>query len=173
MAYWQLFYHIVWATKYREPTITPKREEALFNFIRSKAYALGGTVHALNGTVDHVHLVASIPPKIAIARFVGQVKGVSSARYNEEVRQDLETRFYWQESYGIFSFDKKRLPYIVEYVCRQKEHHQDKQIIPILEKDVEDDDSQTIIAEGKLEYLTDYERWFSSMMGYIKARGRS
>ena len=165
MAYWQLYYHIVWATKYREPTITPKREKALFNFMRSKAFGLGGYVHALNGTVDHVHLVASIPPKIAIARFVGQVKGVSSARYNEEVREDFETRFYWQESYGIFSFDKKRLPYIVEYVRRQKEHHAAEQIIPILEKDAENDHPQSQISEAELAYVTNYDQWFAAMMG--------
>ena len=164
MAYWQLYYHIVWTTKYREPTITPKHEEALFNFIRSKAYGLGGTVHALNGTEDHVHLVASIPPKIAIARFVGQVKGVSSARYNEEVREDFEPRFYWQESYGIFSFDKKRLPYIVEYVRRQKKHHRENRTIPILERDMEDDKTESKISEGSVAYLTNYIEWFSSMI---------
>lgn len=163
MAYWQLHYHVVWTTKYREPTITPKHEEALFNFIRSKAYGLGSAVHALNGTGDHVHLVVSIPPKIAIARFVGQIKGVSSARYNEEVRENFEPRFYWQESYGIFSFDKKRLPYLVEYVRRQKEHHQENRIIPILEKDVENDDQQMAIAEDQIRYLTDYDQWFLSM----------
>lgn len=165
MAYWQLYYHIVWATKYREPTITPKREEALFNFIRSKAYGLGGTVHALNGSVDHVHLVASIPPKIAIARFTGQLKGFSSARFNEELREGIEPRFYWQESYGVFSFDKKRLPYLIEYVRRQKEHHKDNHVIPILEKDVEDEDQEPKISEEEPAYIINYDQWFSSMIG--------
>lgn len=165
MSYWQLYYHIVWSTKYREPTITPKREKVLFDLIRSKAYGLDGTVHALNGDVNHVHLVASIPPKISVAHFVGQVKGVSSARYNAEVRANLESRFYWQDGYGIFSFDQKRLPYVVEYVRRQKEHHRNNQIIPILEIDSDDPDPSIRVAEVRFPYLTDYDQWFQSMLG--------
>ena len=165
MSYWQLYYHIIWSTKHREPTITPEREDALFNLIRSKAFGLDGTVYALNGDVDHVHLVASIPPKIAIARFVGQVKGVSSARYNAEMRSVHEPRFYWQDGYGIFSFDKKRLSYLVEYVRRQKEHHRDNQIIPVLEKDGDDSDQNMQVAEAPSSYLIDYDQWFQSMLG--------
>ena len=74
MAYWQLFYHIIWSTKYREPLLTPKVESVIHDFLRSKAIGLGATVFALDGMVDHVHMVASIPPKIAVAKFVGQVK---------------------------------------------------------------------------------------------------
>ena len=67
MPYWQTFYHIVWATKNREPLITPDVEAMIYGLIRSKAIGLGGTVFALNGMSEHVHLVASIPPAIAVS----------------------------------------------------------------------------------------------------------
>ena len=55
MPYWQLFYHIVWTTKNREPLLAPTIESIVHEFLRSKATELGATVFALNGTADHVH----------------------------------------------------------------------------------------------------------------------
>ena len=75
MPYWQLFYHLVWSTKNRQPFLTPSVEPIIFGFLRSKAIALGGVVFAINGMFDHVHMLVSIPPRIAVADFVGQVKG--------------------------------------------------------------------------------------------------
>jgi len=46
--------------------------------MRSKAIGLGGTVYVIGGVEDHVHVVASVPPTVALSTFVGQVKGVSS-----------------------------------------------------------------------------------------------
>lgn len=72
MPHYQLFYHIVRATKHREPLITTDIEAFIYGQIRSKASDLGGIVYAINGVADHVHFVATIPPKIAVAKFVGQ-----------------------------------------------------------------------------------------------------
>ena len=83
MPFWQLFYHIIWATKYRAPILTPDIELLIFGFLRSKAISLGGYVYALDGTEDHVHLIAAVPPKIALAKFVGQIKAVTSTKYNQ------------------------------------------------------------------------------------------
>ena len=132
MPYWQLYYHIVWATKNREPLLTPEIEPVVFGIIRNKALDFDATVYALNGYYDHVHLVAAVPPKVALAKFVGQVKAVASVRVNQS--RLTPTPFYWQEEYGIFSFDRKRLSNIVTYVELQKEHHSDATIIPVLEQ---------------------------------------
>ncbi len=73
MPYWQLFYHIVWATKNREPLLTPDVESIIHGYLRAKAIGLGAVVFALNGVLDHVHLAAAIPPAVAVARFIGQI----------------------------------------------------------------------------------------------------
>ena len=132
MSYHQLFYHIVWATYNREPMITPEIERVVQNYIRAKAVGLGAMVFAVNGMPDHVHVVASIPPTIAVSKFIGQIKGASSVKINQS--GDLTNCFGWQDKYGAFTFGKKRLPNIVEYVERQKEHHADNTVIPILER---------------------------------------
>ncbi len=132
MPYWQLFYHIVWATKNREPFLSSELEPIVHSFIRSKALKLSATVFALNGMADHIHLIVAIPPQFAVARFIGQVKGATSARINKNML--LSQPFAWQEEYSIFSFDKKRLPNHVAYVERQKEHHTQSTTIPALER---------------------------------------
>jgi len=133
MSYWQLFYHLVWSTKNHEPLITSSAEPIIYAFLRAKAVALGGSVFAVNGTADHVHMIVSIPPTIAISTFIGQVKGVSSSRYNKG-RTDAENRFAWQAQYGVFSFDGRRLPDIIAYVANQKKHHANGTTIPLLER---------------------------------------
>ena len=132
MPYWQLFYHIVTATKERSPFLGPEVEQEIFGYIKSKVYQLEGSVYALNGTADHVHLVVSIPPKIAVAAFVAQVKGFSAAQFNKS-HPDRD-HFAWQNEYGAFSIDKKRLSGYVRYVEQQKDHHRQKTAVPVLER---------------------------------------
>ena len=123
MAYSQLYYHIIWGTKYGEPLITAQIEPILFNFIRSKAIGLGGFVYALNGVENHVHMVAHIPVTIPIANFVGQIKGTSSTRINKSTSG--EGHFFWQTSYSIFTISKNLVPVVISYVINQKIHHQE------------------------------------------------
>ncbi len=155
MPYWQLFYHIVWTTKKREPLLTPDVEPIIYGFLRSKAIGLGATVFALNGVADHVHLVAAIPPKIAVAKFIGQVKAVASTKFN---KSGLDTTpFFWQEEYGAFSFDGKRLPNYISYVERQKEHHAQGTTIPILERT--EGGPVKLVREPTTIYTLDEDSW--------------
>jgi putative transposase len=132
MPFWQLFYHIVWSTKGREPLLTPEIEPFVHEALHIKAVGLGGVVFAVNGMPDHVHMVVAVPPSIALSTFIGRVKAVASVHTN---RSGLsEARFSWQAEYGIFSFDRKRLHSYVDYVERQKEHHAAGTIWPVLER---------------------------------------
>ncbi len=155
MSYWKLFYHLVWTTKNRQPLLTPEIEPMIYEFLRSKAVRLEAKVFALNGVEDHVHMVVSIPPKLAVATFIGQVKGAASARFNQ-TGLGAEP-FYWQREYGAFSFDAKRLPNYVAYVKRQKQHHQSGFTLPILER-VEETRSPGI-CETEVAYELEEPAW--------------
>jgi len=159
MPYWQLFYHIVWSTKNREPLLTPEVEPIIYGFLRSKAIGLGATVFALNGIEDHVHMVASIPPKIAVSKFIGQVKAVASTKFNKSGFSDQP--FFWQDEYGAFSFDGKRLPNYIAYVERQKEHHAQGTTIPILER--ARGRGPQIIREPAIAYAVEDVAWRSEL----------
>lgn len=138
MALWRLYYHLIWATKERQPLILPKRESQLYNYIIGKADALGCIIHAIGGTDNHIHLVASIPPKLSISDFVQNIKGSSTHYLNHlSPSQDL---FGWQRGYGVFSLGSKQLEKAVMYVKNQKVHHLNGTTIASLERhDYEDD----------------------------------
>ncbi len=155
MPYWQLFYHIVWSTKERLPLLTPDVERIIHGSLRAKAIGLGATVFALNGVLDHVHIVVAIPPKIAVAKFIGQIKAVASTKFNKlGIR---EVSFFWQEEYGVFSSDGKRLPNYIAYVERQKEHHAQGTVIPILERT--DEMAVRFAHEAGVPYAVEEETW--------------
>jgi len=154
-----LHYHFVWATRERVPIIVPEAEAKIYELIRGKAAGLGASVFALNGMSDHIHLVAAVPPKLAVADFIGQVKGATSARYNQTGR--LETPLYWQDEYGVFSFDGKRLPNYVAYVENQKRHHAEGEILRILERTK--DLAVPFLQESQAPYIQDSDNWWSEM----------
>lgn len=131
MAYWKLFYHVVWSTKYRLPLIEPAWEEELYGYMWGKAAALECIPRAINGTMDHTHLVISIPPKLSVATVIGQLKGASSHHANDIFVANKS--FAWQTEYGVFSFSEKALPSVLEYVNNQKKHHDESSINMVME----------------------------------------
>jgi putative transposase len=135
MPYWRTFYHIVWTTKHRAPLITPDMEMVIFPSVTHRAQELGAVVYALNGVADHVHLVAAIPPRLAVAQCVGELKGRSSFI----VGTKLNVVFAWQAGYGVHTFGEKHLPWVIAYVEQQKEHHAAQTINHRLEASLEDE----------------------------------
>ncbi len=131
MPFWRLFYHMVWATKNRDPLILPSFEADMWKVIVGKGAELGALVHAVGGTEDHVHVVASVPPRISLSEFIQQLKGSSSHFANH--RPESTQTFGWQAEYGVVSFDGKRLDQIVRYAKNQREHHQTGTTIAVLE----------------------------------------
>jgi putative transposase len=122
MPYCLLYYHLVWSTKRKYPLITPDLEPAIYNAISQKCEDMGGTLYAIGGMVDHVHLLVSIPPTIPVAEFVSRVKGFSSHQAGDE--------FQWQAEYAAFSVSKRSLSAIIGYIQNQQKHHRQGLIYP-------------------------------------------
>ena len=160
MPYTQLFYHLVWGTKGRQPRLTEEVEPILHNLLRNKAIDLGGSVFALGGIADHVHMVASIPAAVSVAKFVGQVKGSSSAIFNKS--GFTKERFFWQEEYGAFSFDRKKLPNFVAYAQSQKQHHGQQSTIAVLERTTQSDE----VREPEAIYAFEDETWRQELLAF-------
>jgi REP element-mobilizing transposase RayT len=121
MAFWRLYYHLIWATRDRAHLIEPKMESNLYGYLIHKASESGVYVYAVNGWYDHIHLVVSVPPKLAIAEVVKRLKGASAHHFNNSIQLDYE--FAWQRGYGVFSLGEKQRALAEEYVREQKAHH--------------------------------------------------
>ena len=138
MAFWRLYYHLVWATRNREPLIQPELEGRLYAYLVSKAAELESYVYGINGWYDHIHLVVAIPPKHAVADIVKHLKGASSHYLNHT--GELNYQFAWQRGYGALTLGERQRPQAEEYVMKQKTHHAERTAIPWLERDADLDE---------------------------------
>jgi putative transposase len=130
MTIWRTYYHFVWSTRDRMALITPDLESSLYDYVDQKSQFLQVQLHAIGGMPDHIHLIVSIPPKLAIAEFVKRIKGSSSHYLNE---LNKSQNFAWQREYGVFSLGSQQLDRAMEYVNNQKQRHQDQRLIDLLE----------------------------------------
>ncbi len=121
MRRWRLFYHVVWYTEAGASLLEGEVRGMVYGTIRREAERLGAVVHALGGTGDHVHVVLTIPPHLAVADCVQELKRASRHAVNQ--RLTLLTRLRWQRGFGVFTFGERSLPTVVEYVQRQEEVH--------------------------------------------------
>ena len=91
---WHCQYHIVWVPKYRFRILTGKVAEEVENCIRAFSEQQGGEVLELNIQVDHVHLLALVPPKISVSGYVGTLKGRTAIRVFNRFGK-LKEKPYW------------------------------------------------------------------------------
>jgi putative transposase len=91
---WYCQYHIVWVPKYRFRILTDKVAEEVENCIRAFSEQQGCEVMELNVQVDHVHLLALVPPKVSISGYVGTLKGRTAIRVFNRFRK-LKEKPYW------------------------------------------------------------------------------
>lgn len=124
MPFWRTYYHLVWATKNRTPCLSPTIERRLYPYLINKARELGVQVYEINGWTEHVHVVASIPPKHAIAYVVKRLKGASAFDLNQSGL--LDEQFNWQRGYGVLTLGEKQREHAEAYVRNQKTHHQEQ-----------------------------------------------
>ena len=127
MPWCRLHYHLVWATRNREPLITLKEEEIIHTRLRAKADELRLVMHAVGGIEDHLHVVVSIPPALSVADCAKHLKGASARAVNQELSAD--SRFGWQAEYGAVTLGERSLPAAIDYVRKQREHHANGSVI--------------------------------------------
>jgi REP element-mobilizing transposase RayT len=117
----EIYLHFNWHTKSDHPLITPTIEPLIHQHISDRCRRTKGVYfHGIGGTATHLHLAVNIDPSICISDLVGEIKGASSHDLNKHKRyKALE----WQRGFGVVSFGKRQLPWVLEYIARQKEHH--------------------------------------------------
>ncbi len=131
MSRWELYIHLVWATKHREPYLTPEKEDIAYRSILALTHEEGYEVLELNGMPDHVHLLIKTGARLDLSRLMKRVKGTTSALMNDIT--DHEERFRWQDGYFAASVTPSHLPKIRAYIQNQKQHHREQTTQPFWE----------------------------------------
>ena len=148
-AFHQLYYHFVWATHSRVALIRRDYRPNLLRIVNEETKKRGGWPIRHNAMPDHVHLLVRLPPTISASDFIGQVKGATTRRVNEEV----EPRFKltWQEGYGVLTLRKDEVEKVSRYIDNQETHHGSGRVSALFEKTAGDDiypDSEVSPPEG-------------------------
>lgn len=120
--YWELNYHIIWRTKNNMTLLTPRVAEPTHAALIHRALETANTiVHAVGGIEDHIHMAVSLPPTIELATWIGDLKGAVAHQINHSALGP--GTLAWQTGYGIVSFGTRDLPWVVNYIRNQREHH--------------------------------------------------
>ncbi len=119
--YTQIYYHIVFSTKGRQPVLTADRRDDLFRYIWGIVKNKGCHLYRMNGTEDHLHILSSLHPTVSLADFIKGIKG-SVSRW---IRANGVFRGFpgWQDGYGAFTHSEAEIGPLIEYIKGQQDHH--------------------------------------------------
>ncbi|HZE56962.1 MAG TPA: IS200/IS605 family transposase [Chthoniobacterales bacterium] len=120
-SYCNLLFHIVFSTKDREPWMIPSIRPRIHEYLGGAIRGEGGIALIVNGTADHVHLLAKLRQDKAISKLIGEVKANSSGWISRTFKEAAE--FAWQEGYGAFTVSESQVPKVRRYIERQEERH--------------------------------------------------
>ena len=120
-SYTNLLYHIVFSTKDRRPLIKPEHEVRLYEYVGGIIRKVGGVSLELNGTVDHLHLLAKLRPDYALSNVLRDLKA-NATGWMHDVFPSLKN-FSWQRGYGAFTVSQSNVQAVRRYIARQKEQH--------------------------------------------------
>jgi REP-associated tyrosine transposase len=118
--YTNLLTHVIFSTKDREPLIIAALHDDLLAYMGGILREIGGALRAANARPDHVHLLCSLPPTVAISDALRLVK-TNSSRWVHRSRN--YAGFEWQTGYGAFSVSHSLAPSVTRYIGEQEKHH--------------------------------------------------
>jgi REP element-mobilizing transposase RayT len=143
-AFHQLYYHFAWATHGRRALIHQTIRSDLLTIIHEEAAKRGGWPIRHNAMPDHVHLLVRLPPILRVSDYIGQVKGATAHRVNQELNPGF--KLTWQEGYGVLTLRKDELDKVSRYIDNQETHHRHGRLSALLEQ--MEDNEETPSPEG-------------------------
>jgi putative transposase len=123
----QTLYQIVFSTRHRKKCMIKEQRDQLYRYMYGVLKNKNCHTFKINGVEDHLHIITSIHPTIALASLVKLIK-VSSCGFIKENK--LFKNFDgWQSGYGGFTYAYKDRFNLINYVERQEEHHRKKEFM--------------------------------------------
>ena len=120
MSYVQLLYHSVIRTKASQPTLSLEHPEELYRYIWSILKNKKSQLYRINGMKDHVHILFSLHPTIALSDFMRELKVETSKMLKRTAGFERFTS--WGEGAAL-SCSLKEKDAVVNYIKNQREHH--------------------------------------------------
>ncbi|SEG55379.1 REP element-mobilizing transposase RayT [Halpernia humi] len=121
MSYTQIYYHIIFSTKYRKSVINIEHEEELYKYIWGIIKNKKCTLYRINGMPDHLHIFTSLHPTIRLSDLVKDIKVASNLWMKQSGLFPLFDE--WQQGYGAFTYSINDKDVVINYIKNQKKHH--------------------------------------------------
>ncbi len=116
-----LIYHLVFSTKGRQPWLHGDVRSRVHQYIGGVIRRQCGVPLIVNGTFDHVHILAKLAQDKALSNVLRDIKSNSSS-WIHRTFPDLQG-FQWQAGYGAFTVSTSHTETLRRYIVRQEEHH--------------------------------------------------
>lgn len=117
----QIYLQFVFAVKHRQSLIPKEHKEELHKYITGLVQNRKAKMLAVHCMPNHIHLFVGFKPVMSIADFVKEIKVESNEFINS--KKWTNTKFAWQEGYGVFSYSQSHIDAVVKYILNQEEHH--------------------------------------------------
>lgn len=150
VSYDRIVLHVTFSTKYRQPFIDDIIEEELYAIMSAEFMKLGCIVYEIGGTPDHVHILNTLPRTVSIADVINAVKSVSS-KWIKTKGENYEW-FSWQDGYGVFSVDYRKMDGVRQYIRKQKAHH----AVNSIRLTFREEYSRILVAYGHADFTPEY-----------------
>lgn len=118
--YASLSYHFVFSTKDRQPLLDHAWRQRLFDYFGGCLRKSKGVLIEMDGTSDHVHLLAGLRPTHRVSDALCDLKHATSVWIHEAIGLRA---FHWQEGYAAFTVSPYDCGDLVRYIRSQEEHH--------------------------------------------------
>jgi REP element-mobilizing transposase RayT len=120
----QIYYHVIFGTKCRRPSISERHCDELYAYITGIIKSRRCKPLIVNGVEDHIHILSDLHPCTALADYVKEIKVAASIWMKGSARFPGFTG--WQDGYGAFTYSMNERDRVYEYVSNQKEHHKNE-----------------------------------------------
>ena len=122
MAYTKLIYHIVLRTRQGTAPIIEIHERDLYMYIFGYCRNHHCVLYRIGGMPDHIHLLVSLHPTIAVASFVHDLK-IATNNFIKACRNYFPNFVSWEQGYCALSCSETDKERVIQYIINQKEHH--------------------------------------------------
>ena len=116
----EIFIHIVFSTKNRDPLLKKDIRYELFSYIAQILKSLNSPSITIGGVEDHIHILCRLSKNFTVSKIVKDIKRNSS----KWIKTRGILNFYWQNGYSVFSVSSSNLDKTINYILNQEQHHE-------------------------------------------------
>ena len=118
---WRCQYHIVLTPKYRREIIYGKYKTEIGKILRTICERYDVEIIEAQACPEHIHMLVAIPPKMAVSRFMGILKGKSALMIFDRfanLKYKYGNRHFWCRGYFVDTVGRNKTA-IQQYIQNQ------------------------------------------------------